>query len=194
MVVIGLFWIPVIRGGKGLYDYLQGVQAYLAPPIFVVFFLGVFLKRMNGKGCLATLLVGFAMGLFRLVVDTPVKLKGVFPDFRYAEGSFLWIVNNIYFQYYSMLIFLICSLVMIAVSYATEVPNYEKIKGLTFATQTAEDRRQSRASWTKTRRDLHGGGPVADPGGLHLLQRLIGARTCTDEHGHDTDNRQRVVI
>jgi len=37
MVVIGLSWIPVIQGGKGLYDYLQGVQAYLAPPIFVVF-------------------------------------------------------------------------------------------------------------------------------------------------------------
>jgi SSS family solute:Na+ symporter len=28
MVLIGLLWIPVIRGGKGLYDYLQGVQAY----------------------------------------------------------------------------------------------------------------------------------------------------------------------
>src|SRR5690606_13465373 len=29
MVLIGLLWIPVIQGGKGLYDYLQGVQAYL---------------------------------------------------------------------------------------------------------------------------------------------------------------------
>ena len=40
MVVIGLAWIPVIKGGKGLYDYLQGIQSYLAPPIFVVFFPG----------------------------------------------------------------------------------------------------------------------------------------------------------
>ncbi|MBP7053516.1 MAG: Na+/glucose cotransporter, partial [Phycisphaerae bacterium] len=151
MVLIGLLWIPVIKGGKGLYDYLQGVQAYLAPPIFVVFFLGVFLKRLNGKGCLAALIVGFLMGLFRLAVDTPVKLKNVslFRDFAYSEGSFLWIVNNIYFQYYSVLIFLTCSIVMIVVSYLTAAPDYEKIKGLTFATQTAEDRRQSRASWTK---------------------------------------------
>jgi len=149
MVVIGLLWIPVIKGGKGLYDYLQGVQAYLAPPIFVVFFLGVFLKRLNGKGCLAALIVGFIMGLFRLAVDTPMKLKSVFPDFAYAEGSFFWIVNNIYFQYYSVLIFLTCSLVMIAVSYLTPAPSYEKIRGLTFATLTAEDRRQSRLSWTK---------------------------------------------
>jgi SSS family solute:Na+ symporter len=150
MVVIGLLWIPVIQGGKGLYDYLQGVQAYLAPPIFVVFFLGVFLKRLNGKGCLAALIVGFAMGLFRLAVDTPIKLKSVFPDFKYAEGSFLWIVNNIYFQYYSVLIFLTCAVVMIVVSYVTAPPSYEKIKGLTFATLTAEDRRMSRLSWTKT--------------------------------------------
>ncbi|MEN6424770.1 MAG: Na+/glucose cotransporter, partial [Phycisphaerales bacterium] len=82
-------------------------------------------------------------------VDTPMKLKSVFPDFKYAEGSFLWIVNNIYFQYYSVLIFLTCSIVMIAVSYATAAPDYDKIRGLTFATQTAEDRRQSRMSWTK---------------------------------------------
>jgi SSS family solute:Na+ symporter len=148
MVVIGLLWIPVIRGGKGLYDYLQGVQAYLAPPIFVVFFLGVSLKRLNGKGCLAALIVGFIMGLFRLAVDTPVKLlKG--DGFQYAEGSFFWIVNNIYFQYYSVLIFLTCAIVMIAVSYATAPPSEEKIRGLTFATRTEEDRRQSRASWTK---------------------------------------------
>ncbi|HLG39678.1 MAG TPA: sodium/solute symporter, partial [Chitinophagaceae bacterium] len=32
MVIIGLLWIPVIQGARGLYDYLQGIQAYLAPP------------------------------------------------------------------------------------------------------------------------------------------------------------------
>jgi SSS family solute:Na+ symporter len=148
MVVIGLLWIPVIRGGRGLYDYLQGVQAYLAPPIFVVFFLGVFLKRMNAKGCLAALIVGFAMGLFRLAVDTPVKLKTLFPDFQYTEGSFLWVVNNTFFQYYSLLIFLVCIVVMVVVSCLTAAPSYEKIRGLTYATMTAEDRRQSRASWS----------------------------------------------
>src|SRR6185369_9745387 len=45
MVLIGLAWIPVIQGARGLYEYLQGVQGYLAPPIFVVFFCGVFNKR-----------------------------------------------------------------------------------------------------------------------------------------------------
>jgi Na+/proline symporter len=108
----------VIQGARGLYDYLQGIQAYLAPPIFVVFFFGVFMKRLNGPGCLATLLTGFAMGLFRLIVDTPVKLGGD----AYTEGSFLWVVNNIFFQYYSLLITIVCILVFIIVSFATRPP------------------------------------------------------------------------
>jgi SSS family solute:Na+ symporter len=146
MVAIGLFWIPVIRGGKGLYDYLQGIQSYLAPPIFVVFFLGVFVKRLNSKGCLAALVTGFLLGLFRLAVDTPVKLlKG----FSYQEGSFFWVINNIFFQYYSLVIFVVCVGVMIVVSYLTKEPSYAKITGLTYATRTSEDKLSSRASWGK---------------------------------------------
>jgi SSS family solute:Na+ symporter len=144
MVIIGLLWIPVIQGARGLYDYLQGIQAYLAPPIFVVFFFGVFMKRLNGPGCLATLVTGFIMGLFRLIVDTPVKLGGA----AYADGSFLWVVNNIFFQYYSLLITVVCILVFIIVSYATKQPDYAKIGGLTYSTLTAEDRKAMRATWT----------------------------------------------
>jgi SSS family solute:Na+ symporter len=146
MVLIGLLWIPVIQGGKGLYDYLQGVQSYLAPPIFVVFFLGVFWKRLNAKGCLAALISGFALGVFRLAIDTPVKLVG---DFTYSEGSFFWIVNNIFFQYYSLVIFVVCVAVMIIVSYLTPEPSYEKISGLTYGTMSEEHRKTSRASWSK---------------------------------------------
>ncbi len=146
MVLIGLLWIPVIQGGKGLYDYLQGVQAYLAPPIFVVFFLGVFWKRLNAKGCMSALIVGFLMGLFRLAVDTPVKLMD---GFSYTQGSFLWIINNIFFQYYSLLITVVCIITMIVVSYATEVPSYEKLNGLTFSTTSEEDKKETRSSWSK---------------------------------------------
>jgi solute:Na+ symporter, SSS family len=144
MVLIGILWIPVIKGGKGLYDYLQGMQAYLAPPIFVVFFFGVFWKRLNAKGCMAALIVGFAMGVFRLIIDTPVKMV---QGFHYAEGSFLWVMNNVFFQYYSLLILIISASVMIAVSYMTEAPALERISGLTYGTVTEEHKRESRASW-----------------------------------------------
>lgn len=147
MVVIGLLWIPVIQGSRGLYDYLQGMQGYLAPPIFVVFFMGIFVKRVNGAGCMAALIVGFLMGIIRLAIDTPVALKMVGFENGYAEGSFLWILNNTFFQYYSVLICLVCVAVMVGVSYLTPAPDEKQICGLTFATETDEQRRESRSSW-----------------------------------------------
>jgi solute:Na+ symporter, SSS family len=148
MVLIAMAWIPVIKGAHGLYNYLQAVQGYLAPPIFVVFFFGVFNKRLNALGCLWALIVGFVIGVFRLIVDTPVSLKLAGYENGYTYGGFLWIVNNIYFQYYSVLITVISIIVLVAVSYATAAPPEEKLAGLTYATITPEQRRQSRESWS----------------------------------------------
>jgi len=112
-----------------------------------VFFLGVFFKRMNAKGALAALGVGFLMGLFRLAVDTPVTLGMAGYEGGYAHGSFLWIVNNVYFQYYSLLIFLVSAAVMVAVSHLSQPPDEAKLEDLTFATLSETHRRESRASW-----------------------------------------------
>jgi SSS family solute:Na+ symporter len=150
MVLVAIAWIPVIQGAQGLYFYLQAMQGYLAPPIFTVFFLGVFFKRMNAKGALSALGVGFAMGLFRLAVDTPITLGLAGYEAGYAHGSFLWIVNNIYFQYYSLLIFLVSAAVMVAVSHMTQPPAEGRLTDLTFATLTEEHKRESRASWGMT--------------------------------------------
>jgi SSS family solute:Na+ symporter len=146
MVVIALAWIPVIKNARGLYIYLQAVQGYLAPPIFVVFFFGVFFKRLNGAGALWAMIVGFALGIFRMIVDTPVTL-GVGGFNGYSQGSFLWIVNNIYFQYFSVLITIVSAVVMVGVSYMTAAPDIGKIQSLTFETTTKQDRLKTRAGW-----------------------------------------------
>jgi SSS family solute:Na+ symporter len=148
MVIIALLWIPVVEGAHSLYDYLQSVQSYLAPPIFVVFFFGVFWKRLNAKGCLWAMIVGFALGIFRMLVDTPVTMKlGGFAN-GYEPGSFLWVINNINFQYFSILITLVSAVIMVVVSLATAVPDSEQIKNLTFGTTTAEDKARTYASWS----------------------------------------------
>lgn len=146
MVIIALLWIPVVKGAHGLYEYLQAVQGYLAPPIFVVFFFGVFWKRLNAQGCFWAMVIGFIVGIFRMAIDTPITL-GLFKS--YPEGSFFWIINNINFQYFSILITIISAVVMVAVSYATPEPNQKQIQGLTFATATDEDKAHTRASWNK---------------------------------------------
>ena len=101
-------------------------------------------KRMNAKGAMAALITGFSLGIIRLAVDTPPKL---IQGFSYTSGSFLWIFNNIFFQYYSILIAIVCAAVMLIVSYRTAEPDYARISGLTYGTVTDEHRSASRASW-----------------------------------------------
>jgi len=52
-----------------LYKYLQDVQSYLAPPITAVFLLGLFCKRINGKGAVAGLVIGFVAGMGKLTLQ-----------------------------------------------------------------------------------------------------------------------------
>ena len=183
MVLIAVAWIPVIKGASGLYNYLQSVQGYLAPPIFVVFFLGVFFKRMNAQGALWAMIVGFVMGIFRMLVDTPVSLGMYGLEKGYAPGSFLWICNNIYFQYFSVLITIVSAVVMVAVSYATSAAGLQEDRESDF--WHLDSRRppgdQSRLGLARHRRlglraDLH-------PRGLPLLHRLALQGGRSGRHG-----------
>ena len=102
---------------------------------------------MNAQGALWAMLVGFVLGVFRMLVDTPITLGVSGYERGYEPGSFLWIVNNIYFQYWSVLITIVSAIVMVGVSYATAEPKYATIRGLTFETSSDQDRQVSRASW-----------------------------------------------
>jgi SSS family solute:Na+ symporter len=93
------------------------------------------------------MVAGFLLGAFRLAVDTPVALQLPGYEHGYTPGTFLWIVNNIYFQYFSVIVLIFSILVMIGVSYATKAPSESSLTGLTFATVTDEHRAESRSSW-----------------------------------------------
>jgi SSS family solute:Na+ symporter len=76
VVILGVVWIPVMLGlGKVLYDYLQAVQGLLAPAIATVFILGVFWKRTSAKGALWGMIIGFAIGMFRLALHVTLGAK-----------------------------------------------------------------------------------------------------------------------
>jgi SSS family solute:Na+ symporter len=86
------------------------------------------------------------VGVFRMLVDTPVTM-GLLKS--YPEGSFFWIINNINFQYFSIIITIISAIVMVIFSYASPPPDYEKIKGLTYGTASEKDHTETLASWDK---------------------------------------------
>lgn len=140
VVLLGMVWIPMMgRISSTLYQYLQSVQSYLAPPIAAVFLLGVFFKRLNAKGAYTAMVAGFIIGIIKLTLELFQKdLGGLLLDFA-----------TINFLYFCIYLFLFSVAVMVVVSLLTPKPDDDHIRGLTFATTVAEDRAASRASWNK---------------------------------------------
>jgi SSS family solute:Na+ symporter len=138
VVVLGIIWIPILKTMSGsLYEYLQNVQAFIAPPITATFLLGIFWKRINGKGAITALICGFIAGMTKLTFETLFK----------GSGGALGAIANFNFLYFAPLLFTFCVLLLVIVSLLSEVPAAEKIKGLCFSSLTDEDRKASRASW-----------------------------------------------
>jgi len=131
VVILGISWIPVMANISGvLYEYLQSVQSYIAPPITSVFLLGIFWKRINAKGALATLIGGFFLGMSRLGTELAKDhLSGILH---------YWATIN--FLHFCVLLFVICVVICITVSLLTEKPSEEQLVGLTYGTLTKEHR------------------------------------------------------
>ena len=146
MVILSLLWVPIIQNMPGsLYGYLQSVQAYIAPPIFAVFFLGVFYKRVNAFGCMAGLIAGFILGMLRLAAHVTYDF-GMAPNL-YTEGSFaLWFAKTP-FSLVCIYLTLTCCAIIVAVSYMTPKPRPEQLAGITYGHATPEQRKETRESW-----------------------------------------------
>ena len=130
LVIFGLAWIPFMKLISGqIYQYLQSVQAYISPPIAAVFLLGLFIKRLNGTGAIASLLTGFFLGMGRLIAELN----------KDSLSGFLYSYADINFLHFAIFLFVICSVVLIVVSLLTNPPNEKQIKGLTFETAEKSD-------------------------------------------------------
>lgn len=131
MVVLGLLWVPFIHLiNNQLYLYLQSVQAYISPPIAACFILGIIWPRLNGKGAITSLLTGFVLGAVRFIMELKDRSAG---GHYFTSGAASWLVN-MNFLHYAILMFVVCSVVLIAVSLATPAPDRRQLAGLTFAT------------------------------------------------------------
>lgn len=49
LVVISILWIPIIQASQGsrLFDYIQSITSYLAPPVCAIYIQAIFFKRIN---------------------------------------------------------------------------------------------------------------------------------------------------
>ena len=141
VVGLGILWIPVMKNISGtLYQYLQSVQSYLAPPIAAVFLLGIFHKRITSAAAMVTLAGGFGLGMLRIVLELQKdQLTGWLQDFA-----------SLNFLYFCILLFVVCIVLLVTVSLLTPAPSPSSISGLTFGTLSDEDKARTRNSWNIT--------------------------------------------
>ena len=135
MTALGLLWLPIMKSiaGGGLYQYIQSVQSFLAPPIVAVFLTGLFWKRMNLRGAVWGLGLGFALGMSKLT------LNAICPN---PDGYAL--LQDFYF---SGLLLVTSILVIVVASLSAPAPDPKRIESLTFATLGEDFKRENRASW-----------------------------------------------
>lgn len=134
LVILGLAWIPLLDLLEGgLFQKLQSIQSYISPPIASVFLLGVFSKRITAKGAKYALLSGAILGATRLILELN---KTILPT------SLSWYVD-INFLHFALLLFLICTLVLVMVSISESAPNFEKIKSLLYSRSNSEPKQST---------------------------------------------------
>ncbi|KAL6470876.1 hypothetical protein MHYP_G00195260 [Metynnis hypsauchen] len=116
IVAISICWIPVVQAAQSgqLFDYIQSVSSYLAPPIAAVFFLAIFVKRVNEPGAFWGLMGGLLMGLCRMG-----------PEFYFGTGSCLFpskcpkLICGVHYLYFAVLLFFCTGILVLLVSYST---------------------------------------------------------------------------
>jgi len=143
MTALGLVWVPIMKAvsGGGLYQYIQAVQSFLAPPIVAVFLLGLCWKRCNTRGSIWGLSLGFVIGMAKLTVNALFRTGT--PD------TLMYRIANFQDFYFSGILLVISILIVAISSLTAPAPDPATIRGVCFCTLDEDYRRENRESWGK---------------------------------------------
>ncbi|KAM4628837.1 sodium/glucose cotransporter 4 [Polymixia lowei] len=116
LVCISLLWIPVIQTANSgqLFDYIQSVTSFLAPPITAVFLMAIFWPRANEQGAFWGLVIGLVVGVVRMVLE-----------FIYMAPSCgqldlrPFLLTEVHYLYFALILLVLTCLIIAAVSLAT---------------------------------------------------------------------------
>jgi SSS family solute:Na+ symporter len=125
VVLFGIIWVPFIYAlSSDIYFYIQSVQSYIAPPICVVFLVGVLWSRANDIAAISVLRIGFVLGMVKFVTDI------LYRSFE-VHNNFVSFLAEIHFLHFAIFLFGISTVLMVVISLKTKVPEKEKVNGFT---------------------------------------------------------------
>lgn len=117
IVVAAILWVPIVKAlSSQIYLYLQGLQAYISPPITAVFVFGFITRYVTARAAIVTLIVGEGLGLTRIVIEMLVNLNMV-------SQPYLVYYAKINFLHFAIAAFLFSTVLLFAVSFLTNKKN-----------------------------------------------------------------------
>uniref|UniRef100_A0A669CSK4 Sodium/glucose cotransporter 2 n=1 Tax=Oreochromis niloticus TaxID=8128 RepID=A0A669CSK4_ORENI len=139
IVAVSICWIPVVQAAQSgqLFDYIQSVSSYLAPPIAAVFLLAVFVKRVNETGAFWGLIGGLLMGLCRMLLE-----------FWFGTGSCIfpsscpYLVCGIHYLHFAIILFFCTSALVLLVSCCSEPIDDQHLHRLVFSLRHSKEERK----------------------------------------------------
>merc|ERR1712130_140548 len=142
LVGVSIVWIPIIQVSQGsqLFNYIQAITSYLAPPICAVYLLAVFWPRTNEPGAFWGLMVGLIVGLIRFGLEFGYT-KPPCGDFETPQPPEWWfkVVDQIHYLHFGLLLWGISGIVTIGVTLATPPPPPESLPRLTWPSRTSRE-------------------------------------------------------
>lgn len=135
MTALGLLWLPIMKAisGGGLYQYIQSVQSFLAPPIVAVFLTGLVWRRMNLRGACWGLGLGFLLGMAKLGANA---VWGGADGFAFIQDF-----------YFSGILLALSFAIVVVASLTAPAPDRAHLDGLNFGCLSPEYKKANRASW-----------------------------------------------
>ena len=125
IVITAILCVPLVKLiSTQMYLFLQSVQGFISPPITAVFIFGLLFKKINSKAAFWTLILGELIGLSRLLSDLLVNIG-------YTSNTILIAYSSINFLHFAILLFVISSVLLFSISYASEA--IPKIGGLQYS-------------------------------------------------------------
>jgi SSS family solute:Na+ symporter len=148
IVILGIIWIPIMDkiGGGVMYQYLQNVQSYIAPPVTAVFLLGILWKRMTSDAAIATLFSGLILLISRLGCEIYFQEEILSGESVYGIAFTFATIN---FAHMAIFMFIFSIFVCVGVSLLSARPDYTRIKGLSFGTMTPDMKEEYQNSFNR---------------------------------------------
>ncbi|KAH0618638.1 hypothetical protein JD844_018024 [Phrynosoma platyrhinos] len=135
LVAISILWIPIIQTANSgqLFDYIQSITSYLAPPITALFILAIFCKRINEPGAFWGLMFGLIVGFIRMVMEFIYMAPSCGEEDQRPS-----VMKDVHYLYFAIILCVLTAAVIVCVSLCTPPIPEGKLNRLTWWTRYSE--------------------------------------------------------